>query len=363
MNHTIEYESLRNTNQQFREEYLQAFQSVLDSGWYVLGEKVKAFELEFANYIHSKHCIGVASGLDALMLALKVYDFPADSEVIVPSNTYIASILSILHCNLKPVLVEPELETYNINPALIEAAISSKTKAIMVVHLYGKSCNMLEIMAIANKYHLPVIEDCAQAHGAKFNDQQVGTFGTGAFSFYPTKNLGALGDAGALTTNDEELARKFRMLRNYGSEIKYQNESIGYNSRLDEVQAALLSVKLKCLNEITQHKRQLAQIYLNELNEEFICPIVQNGYHDVYHIFNIRHSKRDQIKDFLFKKGIKTEIHYPIPPHRQLAFKGIVEGCYPIADEIHKTTLSLPISYGHTIQEVERVIRAINQFH
>jgi len=362
MNHTIEYESLLNTNKQFTEAYVDAFRSVVESGWYILGKKVKSFETDFAQFTHSKHCIGVASGLDALMLALKTYNFPVGSEVIVPSNTYIATILSILQCNLKPVLVEPDLETYNINPDLIEQHITSNTKAIMVVHLYGKACNMDVIMDIATRYHLPVIEDCAQAHGAMFKGKQVGTFGTGAFSFYPTKNLGAMGDAGAITTNDDELNRKFRALRNYGSEVKYHNDYVGYNSRLDEVQAALLSVKLRFLTDITEHKRKLASIYLSELKKDFICPIVSEGYFDVYHIFNIRHPKRDELKSYLLDKGIKTEIHYPIPPHKQKAMQEIIVGNYPISEEIHRTTLSLPISYGHSVEEVERVIEALNNF-
>lgn len=362
MNPIIEYENLLNSNKQFAEEYIDTFRTVVESGWYILGSKVKDFESEFASYCGSKHCIGVASGLDALMLALKTYDFPAGAEVIVPSNTYIATILSILQCNLKPVLVEPEIGTYTIDPLLIEQHITSKTKAIMVVHLYGKACNMSAIMDVAEHYQLPVIEDCAQAHGAKYKNKQVGTFGTGAYSFYPTKNLGAVGDAGAITTDSDELAKKFRALRNYGSEKKYQNDYIGYNSRLDEVQAALLSVKLKFLNEITEHKRKLAAIYLKELKKDFICPVVSKDFFDVYHIFNIRHPKRDELKEYLLRAGIKTEIHYPIPPHRQPAMKGIFEGSYPISEEIHQTTLSLPLSFGHNESEICRVVEVINKF-
>jgi dTDP-4-amino-4,6-dideoxygalactose transaminase len=358
----IEYESLLNSNKQFTEAYLQAFRSVLESGWYILGDKVNTFENEFAQFIGAKQCVGVASGLDALILALKSFDFPSGSEVIVPSNTYIATILSIVHCNLKPILVEPELETYNINPSLIEEKINSNTRAIMVVHLYGKSCKMDAILEIAGRYHLPVIEDCAQAHGAKFKNKKVGTFGIGAFSFYPTKNLGAMGDAGAITTTDKELALKFRSLRNYGSTVKYENELIGYNSRLDEVQAALLSVKLKFLNEITEHKRKLAAIYLSGLNQDFICPQVSEDHFDVYHIFNIRHPKRDKLKDFLFQQGIKTEIHYPVPPHKQKAMQGIISGSYPVSEQIHRTTLSLPISFGHTEDDINRVVKALNEF-
>lgn len=362
MNHTIEYESLLNSNKQFMKAYLNAFQNVLESGWYILGNKVKTFENEFAIFCGTKHCIGVASGLDALILAMKVYNFPEGSEIIVPSNTYIATILSIVHCNLKPVLVEPELETYNINPSLIEEHITPLTRAIIVVHLYGKACNMESILEIANRHQLPVIEDCAQAHGAAFKGKPVGTFGIGTFSFYPTKNLGALGDAGALTTDDEELAKKFRSLRNYGSEKKYQNDFIGYNSRLDEVQAALLSVKLKFLNKITEHKRKLASIYLKELNKDFICPVVSDDYYDVFHIFNIRHPQRNLLKEYLLKNGIKTEIHYPIPPHQQTAMKEIINGTFPISEEIHQTTLSLPISFGHTEDDIYRVVEVLNKF-
>lgn len=358
----IEYESLLNTNNQFKEAYLEAFQSVIESGWYILGNKVKQFENEFASYTGSTHCIGVASGLDALVLALKAQNFPAGSEVIVPSNTYIATILSILHCNLKPVLVEPDLSTYNIQPKLIEENISSRTKAIMVVHLYGKACEMDDIVEIAERHKLTLIEDCAQAHGAKFKGKQVGTFGIGAFSFYPTKNLGAIGDAGAIITHNTDLAQKLHSLRNYGSEIKYHNDYVGYNSRLDEVQAALLTVKLKFLTEITNHKRMLASIYLSELKKDFVCPEVDDDYFDVYHIFNVRHPKRDNLRSYLLDNGIKTEIHYPIPPHKQKAMQGIITGNYPISEEIHNTTLSLPISYGHTIDEVWRVVDIMNRF-
>lgn len=362
MNHIIEYESLFNSNLEFTEAYQQAFNDLLASGWYVLGKKVESFESEFASFCQTKHCIGVASGLDALTLSLKVFNFPPSSEIIVPSNTYIATILSILHCNLKPILVEPDLENYNINPELIEQHITPNTKALIIVHLYGKPCNMDAIMKIANQYQLPVIEDCAQAHGAKFKNKMVGTFGVGSFSFYPTKNLGALGDAGAITTNNDELALKFKSLRNYGSQQKYYNDYIGYNSRLDEIQAALLSVKLKFLSKIIDHKRRLASIYLSELNNEFIRPVISNNNFDVYHIFNIRHPRRDILKAYLLKQGIKTEIHYPIPPHKQKAMKGILKGTYPISEEIHKTTLSLPISYCHTKEDILRVVQVLNKF-
>ena len=358
----IEYENLGRTNKSLEKEYKECFSSFLESGWYVLGKEVRTFEESFAGYCGVKHCIGVASGLDALMLALRIYDFPQGSEVLVPSNTYIATILSILQCGLKPVLVEPDIRTYNIDPLKIEEHISEKTKAIMVVHLYGKACEMTSIMQLAGKYNLQLIEDCAQAHGAKYKGQKVGTFGTGAFSFYPTKNLGALGDAGAITTNDSKADSVFRALRNYGSNIKYQNDYIGYNSRLDEIQAALLNVKLKHLDEINAHKRKLAQIYIEGLKEDFIKPIVTSDCFDVHHIFNVRHPKRDMLKEYLLKNEVKTDIHYPIPPHRQKAMQGILKGEYPISEEIHRTTLSLPISYGHSESDVYRVVEIMNKF-
>ena len=358
----IEYENLGRTNKSLEKEYKECFSSFLESGWYVLGKEVRTFEESFAGYCGVKHCIGVASGLDALMLALRIYDFPQGSEVLVPSNTYIATILSILQCGLKPVLVEPDIRTYNIDPLKIEEHISEKTKAIMVVHLYGKACEMTSIMQLAGKYNLQLIEDCAQAHGAKYKGQKVGTFGTGAFSFYPTKNLGALGDAGAITTNDSKADSVFRAIRNYGSNIKYQNDYIGYNSRLDEIQAALLNVKLKHLDEINAHKRKLAQIYIEGLKEDFIKPIVTSDCFDVYHIFNVRHPKRDMLKEYLLKNEVKTDIHYPIPPHRQKAMQGILKGEYPISEEIHRTTLSLPISYGHSESDVYRVVEIMNKF-
>lgn len=358
----IEYESLGRLNKSFEDEYVQCFRELLNSGWYILGKQVATFEEAFAQYCGTKHCIGVASGLDALMLALRCYDFPAGSEVLVPSNTYIATILSILQCGLKPVLVEPDIHTYNIDPLKIEEKITKNTKAIMVVHLYGKACDMEPIMQIAGKYKLPVIEDCAQAHGAMYKGQKVGTFGIGAFSFYPTKNLGALGDAGAITTNDQEKKDLFMALRNYGSKIKYQNDYIGYNSRLDEIQAGLLNVKLKYLDKINRHKKDLAAIYLKELKDDFIKPSVSSDYFDVYHIFNIRHPKRDELKEYLLKNDIKTDIHYPIPPNKQKAMEGIIIGEYPISEEIHRTTLSLPISFGHTKDDIYKVVETINKF-
>jgi dTDP-4-amino-4,6-dideoxygalactose transaminase len=360
----IEYENLNNLNKPLFEEYKTAFNEVLESGWYVLGNKVKEFEKEFSNYCNTQHCVGVANGLDALNLSLRAFGFEKGSEVLVPSNTYIATILSIVDNGLQPILVEPNIDTYNIDPILLEQSITSKTKAIMVVHLYGKVCDMEPILAIAKKYNLKVIEDCAQSHGAKYKGQLSGSFGDyAAHSFYPTKNLGALGDAGAVTTNCVELATKIKVLRNYGSEIKYYNDVVGVNSRLDELQASLLLVKLKYMGKITFHKRELAEIYLNGLKSDFIKPQVHSDYYDVYHIFNIRHPKRDALRDYLLKHEIKTEIHYPVAPNKQKAMKGIIDNqLTPIAQEIHNTTLSLPISYFHSKETVQKVVDMMNTF-
>ncbi len=360
----IEYENLRKLNAPFVNAYRRRFDEMLDSGWFVLGKQVKEFEREFATYNSSRHCVGVANGLDALTLALKCFDFPAGAEVIVPSNTYIATILSVLNCGLRPVLVEPNRTTYNIDPLRIAEAINPKTVAIMVVHLYGKSCEMGAIKELADRHKLRLIEDCAQSHGAAFKGRMTGTWGDfGAFSFYPTKNLGALGDAGCITTDDEALARKMMLYRNYGSEKKYYNEIAGVNSRLDEVQAGFLRIKLESLDAINQHKQALAAEYHLGLKEDFIKPVVHPDYKDVYHIYNVRHPRRDELREYLRKHEIMTEVHYPVAPHRQLAMKGYLEGGpYPISEEIHATTLSLPISFFHTKDEIHRVIEKMNQF-
>lgn len=359
----IEYENLKSLNQPFFDEYRERFNEVLESGWYILGNKVSEFESGFASYCGTKYCVGLASGLDALVLALQCFDFPPGSEVIVPSNTYIATILAIYNNGLVPVLVEPDISTYNIDPSRIEERITSKTRAVLVVHLYGKACDMDPIMDIARKYNLRVVEDCAQAHGAEYKGKKTGTFGDfGAFSFYPTKNLGALGDAGAITTESVDFYHKVKALRNYGSNKKYMNDYIGTNSRLDEVQAGFLSVKLKKLNEINEHKRKLASIYQVGLRADYIKPVVEPGYFDVYHIYNIRHPERDRLRQYLLDNGIKTEVHYPIPPHQQKALSERLEGTFPISEEIHRTTLSLPISYCHGQDEIERVVDVMNKF-
>ena len=359
----MEYEDLEKLNRPFVKELKNSFNKFLDSGWYILGKEVEKFEQEFASYLGVNYCVGVASGLDALVLSLLCNPFPKGSEVIVPSNTYIATILSIVNCGLKPVMVEPDINTYNINPELIQKAITKKTRAIMVVHLYGKCCDMSSIMDIARKNKLTVIEDCAQAHGAKHKEIMAGTFGDfGAFSFYPTKNLGALGDAGAIVTNNQEYYLKLKALRNYGSFEKYRNDYIGVNSRLDEIQAGFLSVKLPYLDKINSHKRELARLYLDKLDNNYIMPVEDPDFFDVYHIFNIRHTERDKLRQYLLQNNIKTEIHYPVSPNNQPAFSGIIKGSYPVSEEIHRTTLSLPISFLHSKDDVEDVIRLLNKF-
>lgn len=360
----IDYENLGKLNLPFFDAYKKAFEDTLNSGWYILGDKVKSFENDFSNYCEAKYCVGVANGLDALTLSLKSFNFKEGSEVIVPSNTYIATILSIIHNGLKPVLVEPDINTYNIDPTKIEEKITSKTVAIMVVHLYGKMCNMESINFLAQKNSLKVIEDCAQAHGASLKKIKAGNWGDiGAFSFYPTKNLGAIADGGAITTSIIENADSIRTLRNYGSKIKYYNEIVGFNSRLDEIQAAFLSIKLKRLNEINEHKRFLANIYQSNLKTDYIKPAIDADYYDVFHIYNIRHPKRDELKEYLLKNEVKTEIHYPITPVKQKAMIGILDKIKtPIADEIHDTTLSLPISFFHTEEDILKVIEIMNKF-
>lgn len=362
----VPYEDLKLVNKPFSAAFRQQFEQVLEKGWFILGQEVQRFEQEFAAYhkLAAGQCTGVANGLDALTLSLKALKFPPGSEIIVPSNTYIATILAVLHCGLKPVLVEPDIATYNINPSLIEAAITAKTAAVLVVHLYGKCCSMDAVKAVCEKHSLAILEDCAQSHGASFRGQVCGTFGkAAAFSFYPTKNLGCLGDGGAVLTHDETLGAMIRSLRNYGSAVKYYNEEVGYNSRLDELQAAFLRVKLQSLDDINEHKRKLAMLYLQNLKEDFIRPLLHEDYKDVFHIFTVRHARRDALREYLRQHEIGTEIHYPLPPHRQKALQGLFEGQhFPVSDEIHRTILSLPCSTAHTEQDVYRVIEVMNAF-
>jgi dTDP-4-amino-4,6-dideoxygalactose transaminase len=360
----IPYEDLKRLNAPFTDQFHDKFNAVLEKGYYILGEEVALFEKQFAQFNSVPYCVGVSNGLDAIILSLKACNFPEGSEVIVPANTFIATILAVLQCNLKPVMVEPDIHTYNIDPQKIEQAITSKTKAIIVVHLYGKCCQMDEIISIKEKHNLVLLEDSAQAHGATYKNKLAGTFGEfGTFSFYPTKNLGALGDAGGILCKDVIYYNKLLQLRNYGSDKKYYNEVIGFNCRLDEMQAAFLNVKLPSLDKISAHKNKLANLYLQNLNSNFILPVKDDAYYDVYHIFNIRHQRRDELKDYLEKNGIGTAIHYPVAPHQQNALKHLFLGqSFPISEEIHQTTLSLPCSYFHTEDDVWQVINTLNKF-
>jgi dTDP-4-amino-4,6-dideoxygalactose transaminase len=361
----IPYEDLAKVNAPFENAFNESAARVIKSGWFILGQELKKFETEFAAFHGMNYCYGVGNGLDALTISLKALELPAASEIIVPSNTFIASILAVVHAGHLPVLVEPDIATYNIDPSRIEEAITPKTKAILLVHLYGKCCDMDNVLPIAQKYQLKIIEDSAQAHNARYKGKLAGTFGDVAgFSFYPTKNLGALGDGGAVLFNDDALADNFKKLRNYGSLVKYHNDVVGYNSRLDEIQAAVLSIKLQYLQQITDHKRKLAQLYLQNLKEDFIKPVWDEDYYDVYHIFNIRHPERDRLREYLLKKEVVTEIHYPVAPHHQKAMQGILaeKKSYLLSEEIHRTTLSLPCSFGHTEDDVMQVIQALNAF-
>ena len=359
----IEYESLARSNQPYMVELEAAAASVIRGGWYVLGQEVSAFESEFASYVGAKHCIGVANGLDALILSIEALGLPRGCDILVASNTYIATILAIVRAGHKPVLVEPELTTFNMDPACLPQAITAKTRAICVTHLFGKTCRMDAIVKFAREHGLKLVEDCAQSHGARLGAQMTGTFGdAGCFSFYPTKNLGAIGDAGAIVTNDDALADRLRHMRNYGSKQKYVNRYVGLNSRLDELQAAMLRVKLRHLDEMTAHKRALAEIYFEHLPGWVAKPVRRPDEFDVFHIFGIRHPKRDALRQHLLDQGIKTEIHYPIPPHLQEAMQGILVGAYPIAEQLHATELSLPISAGHSSADMIRVASSIAMF-
>lgn len=356
----IEYESLAKSNAEFMDELEAAATRVIRSGWYVLGQEVAAFESEFAHYVGAKHCVGVGNGLDALTLSIEALSLPHGSDILVASNTYIATILAIVRAGHRPVLVEPDLSTFNMDPARLPKAITPNTRAICVTHLFGKTCRMDLIGTFVREHDLKLVEDCAQSHGSRLGNQMTGTFGdAGCFSFYPTKNLGALGDAGAVVTDNDALADRLRHLRNYGSKQKYMNRYIGANSRLDEMQAALLRVKLRRLDAIITHKRALAEVYFAQLPNWVVKPRQRADEFDVFHIFGIRHPQRDALREHLLDYGIKTEVHYPIPPHRQQAMEHILLGSYPISDELHKTELSLPISTGHGKQEIEQVCQIL----
>lgn len=349
----------------YKDEYKKAAINVLDSGWYVLGNEVRAFEKEFSDYIGVKYSVGLASGLDALQLAFRVIGIQKNDEVIVCSNSYIACVMSITMNDGKPVFVEPDLYD-NIDANKIEEKITNNTKAILAVHLYGQSCDMTKIMNIAKKYKLKVIEDCSQAHGTKWKDRKVGSIGDiGCFSFYPTKNLGAFGDGGAITTNSKKYAEQIKMLRNYGSRIHYQNEEVGLNSRLDEIQAGMLRVKLKHLDSLNKERDYLANQYIKGINNSIVKPLMTRKYSsNVWHQFVIHCKRRNELASYLKSYGIDTIIHYPIPPHLQKAYKylGYKKGDFPIAEKYAKEVLSLPMYNGMSDNEIQFVIDKINRF-
>ena len=364
----IPFLDLKNINAQYKEELINACTRVIESGWYVQGNECNTFEKEFADYCGTRYAVGVANGLDALRLIIRAYKemgmMHSADEVIVPSNTYIASLLAISENNLVPVLVEPQINTYLLDPSKIEDKITKKTKAIMPVHLYGQTCQMDEIKTIANKYNLKVIEDSAQSHGAYYKEKRSGNLGDASgFSFYPGKNLGALGDGGAVTTNDEELANIIRAIGNYGSHTKYENLYKGLNSRLDEMQAAMLRVKLRYLDNEINKRRKIANYYLNNIqNNNIVLPTLRTQNNHVWHLFVIRTKNRDKLQKYLLDNDIQTLIHYPIPPHKQPAYKEYNTLSYPVSEQIHSQVVSLPISAVQTKQETKKIVEVINEF-
>ncbi|RFS14716.1 DegT/DnrJ/EryC1/StrS family aminotransferase [Emticicia sp. C21] len=360
----IPFLDLKLINREYEKTINEVLAKKVSSGWYILGEEVTNFEKSFAEYCETKYCIGVANGLDALVLLLKASGFPPGSEVLVPSNTYIASILAISIAGLAPVLVEPDINTYLIDPKKIEEKITPNTKAILVVHLYGKCCEMEPINKIAQKNNLKVFEDAAQSHGALYQNKKAGNLSDGAgFSFYPTKNLGAMGDAGAITTNDDNLASRIRALRNYGSGEKYIFDDQGINSRLDEMQAAILSVKLPNLDKENNIRQSIADRYLTEIrNPAISLPFAETVEEDVWHLFVVRTKDRGKFREFLMQNKIGSDIHYPVAPHKQLAYKEWNTESYPISEKIHQEVLSLPLNTTLTEEEVSYIIEKINQY-
>lgn len=365
----IKFLDLQNINLQYQAELTEAFERVLKSGWFIMGKEVTAFENEFARYCGTKYCIGVANGLDALILILEGYKemgiMKEGDEVIVPSNTYIASILAISKAGLKPVLCEPDINTYLLDPGLVESHITDRTRAILPVHLYGQLCDMGPINSIAKKHGLKVIEDSAQSHAAVYTDgRKSGNLGDASgFSFYPGKNLGALGDAGAITTNDDELATVLKALRNYGSHKKYHNLYKGINSRLDEIQAALLAVKLKYLDAETIRRREAANYYLRNIsNPKITLPSVTTEEGHVFHVFVIRVQDREHFQQYLSTNGIETNIHYPIPPHQQPAYKDISTREFPVSELIHREIISLPMSPIMPEKDLAYIVEVINNY-
>ncbi len=359
------YDRLDRQYQRYQEEYKAAAIRALDSAWYILGQEVQRFEEEFAAFCGTKECVGLNSGLDALILALRALEVGPGDEVIVPSNTFIATVLAVSENQATPVFVEPDIY-YNLDAEALERAITPRTKAILVVHLYGQAANMEKICAIAKKHHLYLVEDCAQAHGAACGQQKIGSFGDfGCFSFYPTKNLGAFGDAGAITTNSPALAQRVRMLRNYGSTVKYRNDIIGLNSRMDEIQAALLRTKLSHFEELLAEKRLLAEKYLEGLAQTgLILPQVREGTTSVWHQFVVRVANREDFQQYLEERGVHTLIHYPIPPHMQPCYQslGYRSGDFPIAEAYADQVVSLPIYNGMTSDEQDYVVDVIKAY-
>lgn len=364
----VPFADFKPMHNEIRKELDNAYEKILDENIYIQGEECKKFEEEFANYCGSKYCVGVATGLDAIYLILKAFNIGAGDEVIVPSNTFIATALAVSYVGATPVFVEPTIETFNIDPSKIEEKITEKTKAIIVVHLQGRACDMDPINDIAKKYSLKVIEDAAQAHGAKYKGKRVGSLGdAAAFSFYPGKNLGCLGDGGCVITNNQEIADKVRALGNYGSDYKYHHIYKGTNSRLDEIQSAFLRVKLPYLDKWNEFRREVAKRYLDGIiNPEIILPVKSSEtFEHVYHVFVIRCNRRDELEKYLNDKGILTVKHYPVPMHLQGAYfdLGLKEGSLPIAEEISKTVLSIPMYYGMSDEQIEYVIDKLNKFN
>lgn len=367
MNRKIPFLDMKSPYRELREELDAAYQRVMESGWYILGEEVEAFEHEFAEYCKVKFCIGVGNGLEALHLILRAYEIGQGAEVIVPSNTYIATWLAVSYAGATPIPVEPDPRTYNLDPKRVEAAITPRTRAILPVHLYGQTADMDPLMELASQYNLKVIEDAAQAQGARYKGRKSGSLGHAAgFSFYPGKNLGALGDAGTITTNDEVLAKQVRALRNYGSKVKYYNEIKGYNSRLDEMQAAFLRVKLNHLEEWNKRRAHVASIYLEVLAglPDLVLPHVSEWALPIWHIFTIRYPGRDDLQQYLNTMGIGTLIHYPIPPHLSGAYADLEmqKGAFPIAETIASTVLSLPMGPHLSLDDTEYVVNTIREY-
>lgn len=364
----IKFLDIKKITERYSEEIHLAAKRVIDSGWYLLGEEVEKFQYNYAEYIGTEYCIGTANGLDALRIILRAYIelgvMKEGDEIIVPANTFIASILAITDNRLKPVLVEPDVNTYQIDDLNIESHITSKTRGIMIVHLYGQCSFTKKIKELCSKYDLKLIEDNAQAVGAKYNDKRTGALGDASgHSFYPGKNLGAFGDGGAITTNNNELAEIIKSLTNYGSGKKYHFEYKGFNSRLDEIQAAILDVKLKYLDRDNERRKDIADYYLNNINNnEIILPKLIDRESHVFHLFVIRTSKRDELLDYLLNKEIQVQIHYPVPPHKQKAYKEWKKLYFPITEKIHKEILSLPISPVLTDNEVKKIVETVNSF-